>query len=629
MNPELIKAARAAMQLPDGADVEGYMRQATGGKYGFDDATAYLKTINAGVTPSSVARSVAHGVTMGNAADMIDRANAMPAPSDPLSQALSHAAQSIRGSGQDFRARDAAYAQAHPVLNAVGNVSGGVGAAVGATAALPEIGGAWLAKAPAALRALLTTLKGTAKGLGMGMANAYGAQEPGEKDLTSTATSLPALGGAAMGTLAPILTGGFNYLAQPAKQAMNRFGTAVTQSKGVQALLATLEKYKAAGLEKEVTMGDLSPAMAAARDLAVTGNQEASQSVGNTATTRQAGQIPRLIENAKVLTPEFGSETPSGSARLAYLKRTQDAWAEGPDGYGSIRADTPTGPNTRFATAATAEIPMTPGARQMASLLEGGGEQNDPIAAAKAIIARPGTSPQAAKMAQEYLDAKGGGAAVTTSTPGVFDEPIVQGAVRRAQDNGLSQDMQEAASDPTFGKVLAIKNRLQGKAQAAFKSGDGDSGRAYAAAAQRVDQHLADNVPDYMAITQEYAQRSGLRRAVQKGMDAWNSGDTGQLLRTAQGMSPAELLEFRRGLASSMYQKFNPVDPKGNIDRTFLDGSVEGQLGKSSGAMQAKLKLIFGDAESYGTFMTHAAHEDKMFAATQAGGGTQTARRLI
>ena len=129
--------------------------------------------------------------------------------------------------------------------------------------------------------------------------------------------------------------------------------------------------------------------------------------------------------------------------------------------------------------------------------------------------------------------------------------------------------------------------------------------------------------------TQEYAQRSGLRRAVQKGMDAWNSGDTGQLLRTAQGMSPAELLEFRRGLASSMYQKFNTVDPTGNVAKTFLDGSVEGQLGKSSGAMQAKLKLIFGDAESYGNFMTHAAHEDKMFAATQAGGGTQTARRLI
>src|ERR1019366_6489092 len=139
MNPELIKAARAAMQLPDGADVEGYMRQATGGKYGFDDATAYLKTINAGVTPSNVARSVAQGVTMGNTADLVDASNAHPGFLDAVEGAVPGLGSALRlgqhalgSSGQDVRAKDAAEAQAHPVLNAVGNVSGGVGAAVGA-----------------------------------------------------------------------------------------------------------------------------------------------------------------------------------------------------------------------------------------------------------------------------------------------------------------------------------------------------------------------------------------------------------------------------------------------------------------------------------------------------------------
>lgn len=628
MDPILVAAAHALLKAPDGTDGESFVRNATGGKYGYDDAANYVKSINTGVTPSNVGRSVVQGATMNFGDELMDQdpknvqtgVDAVYPGAGTLAAGVLKMLGAHPGAGEEMRMKDEMFAGAHPYVNTAGRIAGSLLPMLAAPEAEVAAGASPFLKGAAAVA------KGAGVGYGVGAASAAGDVDPGG-DRSSALTSPQALISAVFGAAAPAAVGAFNYVARPAAQMANRLSTAIGQSKGLQTILEQLGKYEDAGLGSDVTLGDLSHPLSAARKFAVKNSVDAESSTLPLLAGRQAGQIPRLMDKAKELLPEFGDDV-SGSDRQDYLARTRKSWAAGQDGFGGIRADTPIVPDTRFATSGEAAPPMTQGARMIANLLEGPGASTDPVTAARAIVDNAKAPVNLRQMASEYVEAKSGGVPGMTANPSVFDEPIVQGAVRRAQDNGLSQDVQAAASQPTFDKVLAIKNRLQGKAKAAFQSGDGDSGRAYAAAAQRVDQHLADNVPDYMNVTKEYAQRMGLERAVQSGMDAWNSGDVSQLLKTAQKMSPDELTEFRRGLASSMFQKLNNTATNGDAANGLLDASQEGSVGKASGATQAKLKLIFGDNASYDAFMKHAALEHDMAMSRASLGGSDTYQNL-
>jgi hypothetical protein len=651
MDPILIAAARQLMQQPDDADGEAFMRQATGGKYGADDATGYLKTINTGVTPANIGRSLVQGATMGFGDDAVDAMGPSKthgltsAVLDALSPGMGRIAtlvqNSLGTSGEDMRARDAAFGQAHPWLNAAARMAGGAGAAVGASAALPELGlGTAVAKAPAAIRAAYALLKGSLTGYGIGATTAAGDQEnpEGGKDWKGAATSLPAIGGTLLGAGIPAAIGTANYIARPTAQALNRVGTAVTQSKGIQALLARLEQFKAAGLGDQVTLGDLSGPMGAARKFTLQNSEEAAAAAVPQLEGRQALQTKRLMQTLRTLNPEFGTDPLSNKDRLGTLAAKLKAWREGPNGYDALNPDQTVVPNTNLVPKA----PVVPEASDAATahLTLANSFNKDPAEFANTILSRSentgafpsrfgNTGNPAAQNAQAYLDHMSAVHLATGEpvTPAILTKPgAVASALAKAQQVGIIKDIDPETA--TLGKMMHIQQQLQDRADVAITAGGGRSTEGFALkkAAQALDAHLAENNPDYLRVNNEYKGHMRNKAAVKAGMNAWNGGDPEVLLKTAQGMSDEALLEFRRSIASSLNQQFNKTGILGDAARSILDASQEANIGNASPATQMRLKMLFHNDENYNVFMKHAALEHQFATAKSAYTGSDTYR---
>jgi hypothetical protein len=93
-------------------------------------------------------------------------------------------------------------------------------------------------------------------------------------------------------------------------------------------------------------------------------------------------------------------------------------------------------------------------------------------------------------------------------------------------------------------------------------------------------------------------------------------------------MGPANQLEARRALAADLNQQFNNSGGQQNIARQILDASQQRNIGNAPPAVQARLKVLFGNDDNYTKFMEHAGLEHQMAAAKSSYVGSDTYKNL-
>jgi hypothetical protein len=118
-----------------------------------------------------------------------------------------------------------------------------------------------------------------------------------------------------------------------------RLNSAVQQSGGVGQLLRELQGYDASGRGSAVTLGDLSrPLGEQGADFVATNNEAARSRLLNIHAERQRGVPQRLLRDVNQLAP--GPVT-DPVAKAAEVKKAQQEWAAGPEGYEGLRANNP------------------------------------------------------------------------------------------------------------------------------------------------------------------------------------------------------------------------------------------------------------------------------------------------
>jgi hypothetical protein len=635
MDPTLIAAARQLAQNPEAVpDVEAYMRNATQGKYGKQDAADYLSTINTNLSMGNIGRSMVQGATMNFGDEAMDKIpasvrsgistglNNAPMGIGPVLQQLT---SDLGSSGADMRAKDAAFSQAHPIADFLGRGVGAAGAMVGSGAALSEIGlGRLAAKAPATVRALYAMLKGGTIGYGTGTAMDAGNQE-GPKDWKAAATSFPAAAGGLLGVGIPAVAGAVGYLARPNAQGANRIGTAVRQSKSLQALRDRWQQFQDAGLGEQTTPGDLSGPLGGARKFVMQNSEEAAADAVPFFEGRQAGATGRMVQSIRKLNPEFGGAPLSNDWRQMDLKALIKSWREGPSGYDALNPDQTTVPNTNMTAKPAVAPASSPEADTHAAFAKT--FNSDPATMAKNIVSQPGNAgTPAAKNAQAFLDHMGDtGSPAEPVNPPVLGKPGgVASAFAKAQQVGIIKDI--PTEDASLGKLMHIKSQLSDMADQKITAGGGKSfeGFALKQAAQDLEDHMAAGNPEYLRANREYTVMKSASRTVEEGRNAWNAGDPEVLQRKMDAMTPANKLEFRRAIASDLNQQFNETGAQGNAARSILDASQQRNIGNASPATQMKLKVLFGNDDNYTKFMEHAGLEHQMAAAKSSYVGSDS-----
>lgn len=181
---------------------------------------------------------------------------------------------------------------------------------------------------------------------------------------------------------------------------------------------------------------------------------------------------------------------------------------------------------------------------------------------------------------------------------------------------------------PSFAKMLQIKANVQDAADRAFTAGGGKSqlGANLKEAAQIIDQHLADNVPNYRDVTQEYATRMGQSRAFDLGHDLFQSGDSRQIAAKMQQLTPEELHNARLSMASDMVAKLRKPAEAQTFARQIMASGAEGS---SENALQDKLLATFGSPEKFQEYMQFAKLNHELSRMTGAYSGSDTYRNFM
>lgn len=300
-DPVLIKAIRELRRelkrVPDATreEKDGFIREKTGGKYGFSD---YIKTVASIDTDagSNVARSATSGALMHFA--------------DELAGVVGG-----EGNKEDYRLREEMYEGAHPKEALAANVAGSLGTGL----AIP------IAPAATALRSIF---QGAGVGAAAGAADAAGRAE-GTKERLEPAAKGAAVGGVAGGVLSGVLAN-LKLATSPRARAERRIRHAVKESGGVPALQKELDRHVAAGRGDEVMVGDLTDRMRREADFAANASDDVLVPLAKTVKDRQLNATDRLLQDAKELAGDANHVT-----RLEQLKAERRAWAN--EEFGKLR----------------------------------------------------------------------------------------------------------------------------------------------------------------------------------------------------------------------------------------------------------------------------------------------------
>lgn len=557
-------AAKPGVPMFSPAEEEAFMREETQGKYGQADAAKYLATVNPGITPSNVARSAIQGPLMNFADEFLGK----------VPKALGGGA----GAEADMRLRAAAFHQAHPILDNL--------LPMGATAAAAA-GAGLLAGPEAAVGVGGAMLRGGATGAVVGGLSSAGASEGDALDRVK-AGAVGAAGGGLLGAVAPAAVWAVGGLFRPSNRAMNLMKYAATNSEGgIPGLQSALNALKAGGKGDIATLADLSDPLRAQADFAANNSDLIRGKMAKMGGTRQAGASERLLNTSQDL---LGGNQ-YAPQRIADLEASKSAWAAGPNGYGGIRAARP-------------QI-------QLGDLAQ---EFNKPELSGAWSLARKADNIGAQDPLAQMI------AKVKAANPGLSDAEARTGAEKFADLAGVKAGPRAAS----FTDLHDMKQILDDRATSAFNAGRGNVGRAYASLRDAVDQSLSDQVPAYAGVNAEYAARTRLEKAVQAGHDAWDAEDTRGLAAQTAALSPAELQEFRNGMASHFQSDLRSVTTNRNAAAKFVNPAT-GEV--SSPALEDKLKTVFGDQATFMKFMQSANGESELAKLAPAYGGSATHRR--
>lgn len=576
---QVVKASQKAKAAGDSLsadDIDSFLKEKSKGKFGIADVTD--------VSVRNLGRSFTQGMTM-NFAD------------EALGALAGDQAQ------EDMRLRNALFKEAHPYISGASEMAGGVLPFIAA----PEI------KALQGIKALSNPMvRGAATGLATGSVAGAGAGE----DAASRATGA-AVGGTLGGVLGAAIPGavaGYKYLTSETRPVERILRATVAKSGGEQALKGETARFAAAGKGADVMLADLSPELRGLTERSATINPRAAQLVEDAAQGRQAQQTQRMLNDLEATTPglpkdakTFGKDLHEASMR----------WANG--AYDDLRATYQEVPNTVLKRP---DVP--PEAQNIKAQLELYRQQLKQV--------KQSTSPFQSKLAQdlpgriEKLQAR-----YEELVPPLtraeedflqtLEQPFARGALRRAQIQTQIGDALEKSDQASFEKLFTVKEIVEDAANRMWqKEGQQGLAKRLTTLKNLLNGHLVDNIPEYSAVTEEYARRMNLERALQKGVDAWGDGDSAGLKTLIAKMSPEELHQFRAGMASELNAKLRNTATNQDAARRIMNSSI---------ARDEKLQVIFGDQRHFNTFMEKARLEAKMARLRTTYTGSQTASRQI
>ena len=530
---QVVKASQKAKAAGDSLsadDIDSFLKEKSKGKFGIADVTD--------VSVRNLGRSFTQGMTM-NFAD------------EALGALAGDQAQ------EDMRLRNALFKEAHPYISGASEMAGGVLPFIAA----PEI------KALQGIKALSNPMvRGAATGLATGSVAGAGAGE----DAASRATGA-AVGGTLGGVLGAAIPGavaGYKYLTSETRPVERILRATVAKSGGEQALKGETARFAAAGKGADVMLADLSPELRGLTERSATINPRAAQLVEDAAQGRQAQQTQRMLNDLEATTPglpkdakTFGKDLHEASMR----------WANG--AYDDLRATYQEVPNTVLKRP---DVP--PEAQNIKAQLELYRQQLKQV--------KQSTSPFQSKLAQdlpgriEKLQAR-----YEELVPPLtraeedflqtLEQPFARGALRRAQIQTQIGDALEKSDQASFEKLFTVKEIVEDAANRMWqKEGQQGLAKRLTTLKNLLNGHLVDNIPEYSAVTEEYARRMNLERALQKGVDAWGDGDSAGLKTLIAKMSPEELHQFRAGMASELNAKLRNTATNQDAARRIMNSSI-------------------------------------------------------
>jgi hypothetical protein len=199
----------------------------------------------------------------------------------------------------------------------------------------------------------------------------------------------------------------------------------------------------------------------------------------------------------------------------------------------------------------------------------------------------------------------------------LFDQPKVRSAWKAAQEAGLIGKEADMGF-PSFQQLQDVKEALDDAANAAFAARRGNLGTRLASARDLLVEKMSELIPEYRPVQAGYAKFKSLERALESGVEAWGMDDTRTLQRVVSEMAPEELKLFREGMASELISRLRSTDKnRGEAERLL----------NASDAMTDKLKVLFGDEQTFQRFMRRVEAEAEMGKSRRVVGGSATARR--
>jgi hypothetical protein len=538
-------------------DLEAYLREETSGKYGLKDAQKLVSSIDTDVGPRNVFRSAAQGATMNFG--------------DELLGLLPEKLGGGKAGQEEMRLRGELFKNAHPKTDFVAGLAG---------AALPTL------LAPEAEAASLgaAATRGAATGAIVGGLSGAGEGE----DLKSRAqgAAVGGLAGTAFGAVLPSLVGSAKYALSPSLRASARIAAAIEKSGGKDAVSKSVADIAANGRGADVMLADASPHLRAATDFAANNSDDTLVPLAEKAAARKRNAPARLLDDVRQNLPGGDADAPAQAAQLGADTR---AWAAGPDGYGGIRDANPEIDVSKIA--ARLNKPAIRSAWNTARVA-GDITAGDPLDALmqKLMKANPGVSRATLQSA-----AKSGAFGDELANAATGERPV------------------------TFDDIHTMKEILDDKVTAAFKSGRGALGNAYKTVRDEVTGAMHDAVPNAAAVDAKYGMRKSLERALQDGQEAFHLEDTRGLQRTVSKLSPPELEQFRTGLASELITQLRSAATNRNAAARLVNASA---------ALEDKLKVAFGTQSTFEAFMKRVSAENNLSKIESTFGNSATARRL-
>jgi hypothetical protein len=481
----------------------------------------------------------------------------------------------------ESRLRSDFYRQEHPYRDMLGGLLGAIVTGHGLSGLL---GGAGEAKT------VVQAAKAGAKaGAGYGAANGYG-EADGKTfgDKLSDAGRGAIVGGISGGVLSGTL-GAAGAAFSPARHATGRIASAIEKDGGLPALQARLQEFVRAGRGDQITTADLGPHLRQALDFAANASDKVLVPTAELLEARSAGRASRLLSDARVGFSATGMGEPNAALRAEQLK------------------------------ANTSKV---------------GHDVFDPITESDALPDVSGIPLDKPRVARLWGQARAAG---NLSTRGPLDDLIERltkqnpGVPRDVLETGARQIASAAAQDagaappaaerpPTLSDLMQLRRGVSGQVDESFAKGNGEMGNALKGIREHVDEVLNSHSA-YSNANAQYKGAKDLERALQSGHDWWLKADARELARTVDALKskPGALDEFRHGIASGLVEKLQSVTDNQDEARKLMQASTD---------LDAKLKVIFGDKNTFDTFMSRVKAEREMGRLSSTIGNSATARRM-